>query len=97
MLSLSICVPSFSSGFPPFGKKVITGGMQSSSHVISPLALTGDGRHFGRRGTTEAPAARAAPSPDGGGSDDIDEVARRGPNDACGAGADIRRSLAQGG
>src|SRR5258705_1251692 len=97
MLSLSICVPSFSSGFPPFGKKVITGSMQSSSHVISALALTGDGRHFGRRGTTEAPAARASPFPDGGGPDDIDEVARRGPNDACGARADARRAPAKGG
>jgi hypothetical protein len=63
----------------------------------SPLALTGDRRHFGCRGTTETPAARTAPSPDRGGFDDIDEVARRRPNDACGAGDDVRRSLAQGG
>jgi hypothetical protein len=33
----------------------------------SPLALTGGGRHFGRQGTTETPAARTAPSPDWGG------------------------------
>jgi hypothetical protein len=26
-----------SSGFPPFGKKIITGGMQSSAHVIVRL------------------------------------------------------------
>src|SRR5215207_11674924 len=51
-----------------------------------PLALTGDGRHFGYRGTTETPAARTAPSPDRGGFDDIDEVARRRPSDTCGAG-----------
>jgi hypothetical protein len=32
-----------------------------------PLALNGGGRHFGRRGTIETPAARTAPSPDRGG------------------------------
>src|SRR2546429_221834 len=63
----------------------------------SPLALTGDGRHFGRRGTTATPAARAAPSPDRGGFNDIDEVARRRIDHTCGAGDDVRRSLAQGG
>jgi fatty-acyl-CoA synthase len=29
----------------------------------SPLALTGDGRHFGRRGTSETPTRKTAPSP----------------------------------
>ena len=43
-----------------FGEKVITRRMQSSSHR---LALTGDGRHFGRLGTIETPATTTAPSP----------------------------------
>jgi hypothetical protein len=40
--------------------------------------LTGDGRHFGRRGRRNAGSKNGA-VPDRGGFDDIDEVARRRP------------------
>jgi hypothetical protein len=85
------------SGFPRFGKKLITGGMQSSSHVIVRLHWPATEGILAAGGRWKRWQQRTAPPPDRGGFNDIDEVARRGPNHACGTGDDVRRSLAPGG